>query len=151
MVETGTYPSLTPAQVADQLARLNRTLHGLGFVHGLNPAQWMALRYFHRADEQDRTVMRFADHYGSSRGTASQTISALVRKGYLRRSPNPRKRSSRLLDVTEAGHDLLATDPQHQLVAALGGLPEDTLTLLSNGLSALMLTLGQAPRSMDLP
>ncbi|MCF8482270.1 MAG: MarR family transcriptional regulator [Rhodospirillum sp.] len=132
---------MSPAAIADQLSRLGRTIHGQEFVLGLNPAQWMALRYFKNRDERERTVMRFAEYYGSSRGTASQTISALVRKGYLVRTPNPAKRSSRLLDVTAAGLQRLDQDPQGHLILALGRLPEETLDSLSLGITRLLQSL----------
>jgi DNA-binding MarR family transcriptional regulator len=138
MSDPGSMARRPPSAIADQLSRLGRTIHGQEFVLGLNPAQWMALRYFKDRDAPERTVMRFAEYYGSSRGTASQTISALVRKGYLRRTPNPAKRSSRLLDVTTTGLQLLDQDPQRRLIGALSRLPEETLEGLSQGVTRLL-------------
>jgi DNA-binding MarR family transcriptional regulator len=130
--------SQSPTDVAEQLARLGRHIQGQEFILGLNPAQWMALRYFNTRDERYRTVMRFADYYGSSRGTASQSIAALVRKGYLARTPNPAKRSSRLLEVTPKGLLLLQQDPQRSLIETLSNLPETSLNGLAQGLSQLL-------------
>ncbi|MFB6261826.1 MAG: MarR family transcriptional regulator, partial [Thiohalorhabdaceae bacterium] len=56
-----------------------------GASSGLTPAQWSALRFFASANRFSRTVSAFAAYNVTSRGTASQTIKALERHGYLRR------------------------------------------------------------------
>ena len=57
--------------------------------HGLGPVQWRALRYFAAAEPGARTVTAFAEHHGSSKASASKTVSSMLRKGLLRRLENP--------------------------------------------------------------
>ncbi|GAB5389617.1 MAG: MarR family transcriptional regulator [Alphaproteobacteria bacterium] len=97
--------------IAELLEQIARASHARGFTGGLNPAQWSALRYFSRANESACTVTGFAKHHASSHGTASQTISALVRNGYLERKAVPNNRRTHRLIVTSDGWDMLKTDP----------------------------------------
>ena len=43
----------------------------------LKLSQWMALRYFGRANRFSRTVSAFAHYQGTTRGTASHTLKVL--------------------------------------------------------------------------
>jgi hypothetical protein len=53
----------------------------------LSPAQWMALRFFARANPFSRTPSAFAEFQATTRGTATQAIKALEAGGYLVRQP----------------------------------------------------------------
>lgn len=128
----------TSRAVAELLTQVGRLSHSQGFTAGLNPAQWMALRYFSQANPTVCTVMRFAEYYGSSRGTASQSISALVRKGYLVRRPSPGKKSSHVLQVTEAGRALLAQDPINHLIDGIEDLPDAKKPVFAESLELLV-------------
>lgn len=118
----------TAGAVAQSLEQLVRVHFGRSFVHGLKPAQWQALRYFALAPACERTVTGFARYRCSTMGTASTTISTLVRKGYLGRAgDNPRNSG---LYVTAAGYELLRDDPIHALVGEIAGLdPADQAAL----------------------
>lgn len=128
----------TSRAVAELLTQVGRLSHSRGFTAGLNPAQWMALRYFSQANASVCTVMKFADYYGSSRGTASQSISALVRKGYLVRRPSQEKKSSHVLQVTEAGRALLAQDPINHLIDGIEDLPDAKKPVFAEALELLV-------------
>ena len=52
-----------------------------------SPAQWMALRFFARANPFSRTPSAFAEFQATTRGTATQAIKALEAGGYLVRQP----------------------------------------------------------------
>ncbi len=119
--------------VSELLEQIGRLTHARGFSAGLNPAQWSALRYFHRANDTARTVTSFARYHASSHGTASQTISALVRKGYLKRRAVPDNRRTHRLDLTDTGRELMSEDPLAVLSEAVRGLTaEERLTLASS-------------------
>jgi DNA-binding MarR family transcriptional regulator len=49
----------------------------------LNPAQLAALDYLVRANRFSRAPSQVAEYLGTTRGTMSQTLKSLVRKGYL--------------------------------------------------------------------
>ncbi len=60
-----------------------------------------------RANRLLRSPGRGAAWLAKTPGTASQTIIALERKGYMARSAGPRDKRARRLDVTEAGAAML--------------------------------------------
>lgn len=124
--------------VADLIEQVSRVAHGDAFSRGLNPAQWMALRYFGRANRFSRTVSAFAEYQGTTRGTASQTVKALVTKECLAREPAPRDRRSFHLEVTVGGRTLLENDPIQELTSAIGALTPDQRSRLAEGLGVVL-------------
>jgi len=134
-VDAPSAPSL--ADLADRVEQLNRMLHVHGFSGGLNPAQWAALRHLARAPDGARTVSALALRQGVTPPTASETVSALVRKGMVARIPSPTDRRSQMLSVTESGMAQLAADPLHDLAAALAALDGAERVALGVGLDSL--------------
>ena len=128
-------PQRSVAELVEQLAR---RASADAFSAGLNPAQWSALRYFERANRFSRTVSAFARYHGTTRGTASQTIRALVAKGFLRRTPAEHDQRSFRLDVTERARRRLATDPLAAFVDAAGTLPREECATLARSLGKLL-------------
>ena len=108
---------------ADLVLRLSRVALGEGFVEALTSAQWMALRYFSRANRFSRTVSAFAEFHATTRGTASQTVKGLIRQGYLARIPSDTDGRSARLDVTENAKAIMARDPFEVVVNAAEALP----------------------------
>ena len=72
-------------RLTDLLDRVNRMTRGLQYAQGLNPAQWDALRFVARANKYSRTSGALARFLGTTKGTASQTVNALEKKGLLTR------------------------------------------------------------------
>lgn len=108
---------------ADLLLHLAHRATGAGQAPALSSAQWSALRFFARANRLSRTPSAFARFHGTTRGTASQTVKALVRLGYLERRPSDRDRRRSELHLTAAGNNALKDDPAEALVHAIGSLP----------------------------
>ncbi len=120
----------TASDIAELLDRLGRATHALQFVHGLNPAQWEALRFLGRANRYSRSPSSLATYLGTTKGTASQTLRALESKGYVRRGRASGDRRGVSLELTSEGRALLERDPMQdieQAVAALSGPCVDTL------------------------
>jgi DNA-binding MarR family transcriptional regulator len=131
--------SPTPQEmVAELVEQLSHCACSEAFSAGLNPAQWAALRYLERANRFSRTVSAFADYHGTTRGTASQTIRALVQKGYLRRLPAERDQRSFRLELTDRARTMLASDPFAEFVSAAGTLPRGQCAVLARGLRAML-------------
>jgi len=124
--------------VAELLDQLGHSACSEAFSAGLNPAQWSALRYFERANRFSRTVSAFAEYHGTTRGTASQTIRALIHKGYLQRLPAMHDQRSFRLDLTERARQVLAADPFAEFVSAAGALPSEQCSALARGLQAML-------------
>lgn len=84
----------------------------------LNPAQWAALRFFSGALGR-KTSSEFAKFHQTTRGTANQTVLALIRKGYLKRDVTPNDHRSKSISVTKEGVDALKRDPIRPLILAV--------------------------------
>ena len=144
IVSTRYYPEVldrtpTPEQtVAELVEQLGRCACSEAFAAGLNPAQWAALRYFERANRFSRTVSAFAQYHGTTRGTASQTIRSLVRKGYLLRLPAKHDQRSFRLDLTDTARQALGSDPFGEFVSAASALPAAQCSALAEGLRAIL-------------
>jgi len=132
-------PTDSDAQtIAELVVQLGRITHGSGYGGGLTPAQWAALRYLSRANRFSRTVSAFAEFHATTRGTASQTVKALISHGYLSRARSTRDGRSASLEVTAAAKELLAQDPCADLVYAAGSLSATARSHLATGLKRLL-------------
>jgi DNA-binding MarR family transcriptional regulator len=127
--------SLPPAAVeaAHLIDRLDR-LARRGEVDGLNPAQWEALRFVARANRFSRTPAALAEYLGSTRGTVSQTLITLEKKGYVTRDSGVRDRRSITLGLTPLGERTLIDDPIRALAADLATASTGDLELLVESL-----------------
>ncbi len=124
--------------IAKLIEQLGRCAWGDAFVQGFNPAQWTALRYFDHANRFSRTVGAFARYHGTTRGTASQTVKALVDKRYLRRRPDTRDHRTFRLDLTAKARRLLVRDPFHALVDAADALSTGDRGAVADGLHLML-------------
>jgi len=100
--------ALAAANLLERIGQLTRSDEQIG---GLYPAQWAALRYFARANRFSRTPMALTHYLGSTRGTVSQTIIALERKGLVTRTPSERDKRSVDVELTTTGKNTLLNDP----------------------------------------
>jgi DNA-binding MarR family transcriptional regulator len=110
---------ITSKEIAELLEQVFYQTYRQNFADGLRPSQWAALRYFANAEPQDRTVSGFAGYHGTTTGSASQTIHALVKRGFLARVQAFGDRRSHRLDPTDDGHALLRNDPGHNVRQAI--------------------------------
>lgn len=129
--------------LAELLAQLGRAAYSIGPGEDLTPAQWMALRYFSRANRFSRTASAFADYHATTRGTASQTIKRLVEQGYLSRTPSVRDGRSARLEVTEAGRRALLEDPLKALAHSVQTIPTRARTDMTWRLERVLQSLAQ--------
>ena len=112
--------------IAELIELLTRSLASRRSSNGLNPAQWSALRYFHRSDESARNVGAFAKFRKTTPSSASQTISTLVKKNLIVKMHGSDRRV-RTLRLSAEGRRTLKGDPIVKLKQALQGLPESKL------------------------
>lgn len=129
------------ARVAELIDRLGRMTRELQYVDGLNPAQWEALRYLNRANRYSRTPGGVAEFLGATKGTISQTVSALESKGLIARTPSDRDRRVCLIDLTDEGHRMIARDPVRCIETIVGSMDEATAAQMVGGLGRLMASL----------
>src|SRR6266446_6937622 len=107
---------MSARETAELLMLVGRIVQTEGYHGELSPAQWMALRYFARANPFSRTPSALAEFQATTRGTASQAIKALETGGYLVRHRSKTDRRSVSLRLTDKGNEALARDPFEVLV-----------------------------------
>jgi DNA-binding MarR family transcriptional regulator len=123
------------------LDRISRMARGLQYCHGLNPAQWDSLRFVARSNRFSRTPGALALFFGTTKGTASQTLNALEKKGYLSRVTDPDDKRVRHIALTLSGEELLAEDPLNCLDLAIERLSGDVVDTMAKGLNELCTNL----------
>ena len=74
--------TMSARETAELLLLVGRLVQAEAYDGKLSPAQWMALRYFARANTFSRTPSPFAEFQATTRSTASQAIKALEAGGY---------------------------------------------------------------------
>ena len=97
--------------LTDLLDRLSRLHLSERRDEDLNPAQIAALDYLARANRFSRMPSAVADYLASTRGTVSQTLKALARKGLIREHPGETDKRARRYDLTSEGQSALARLP----------------------------------------
>ena len=125
---------MSARETAELLLLVGRLVQADGYDGKLSPAQWMALRYFARANSFSRTPSAFAEFQATTRGTASQAIKALEAGGYLARQRSPADGRSVTLRLTDKGHEVVARDPFEVLVRAVDSLNAQAQTAMRDAL-----------------
>ena len=129
-----------PARIAAMIERISRITRAREATT-LAPAQWEALRFLARANSLSRQPSAVAAWLATTKGTASQTLIALERKGMITRAPHPGDRRRTILDVTEAGFAQLEGDPLRDLIDTISALPPLHMAALSQSLAHIGNTL----------
>ena len=110
---------------------------------GLNPTQGEVLT---RVDAQPVRAADLASMLGISQASLSDTVSALVKKGLVDRSPDPDDGRARQVAVTDKGHALAMQMPEapEALQAAILDLSEAERGALLRSLMLIIRSLQQA-------
>jgi DNA-binding MarR family transcriptional regulator len=132
---------MSARETAELLLLVGRLVQADGYEGELSPAQWMALRFFARANSFSRTPSAFAEFQATTRGTASQAIKALEAGGYLVRQRSQADGRSVTLRLTDKGHEVVARDPFEALVRAVGSLDRQEQTAMRDALHRVLTTL----------
>jgi len=133
--------TMSARETAELLLLVGRFVQAEGYDGELSPAQWMALRYFARANPFSRTPSAFAEFQATTRGTASQAIKALEARGYLVRQRSKTDRRSVSLRLTNKGNRALARDPFEALVRAVDALGAKERTEMHDTLHEVLATV----------
>lgn len=92
--------------------------------HGLLPVQLMTLEYLSCANDYSNIPIAIAEYFGMTRGTVSQTVGVLVKKGLVERQPCGDNRKLTHLALTAAGRDVLNGSWAFRLERAMLAAPE---------------------------
>lgn len=120
------------------LERLARLMRAREHEDGLNPAQWEALRFLARANRFSNSPGALTRYLGATKGTISQTLMALERKGFVSKSQREGGGKSIRLTLTPKGRDALSRDPWADLARAADGLGGKTKRRMQRGLDELL-------------
>jgi DNA-binding MarR family transcriptional regulator len=132
---------MSARETAELLLLVGRLVQTEGYDGELSPAQWMALRFFARANSFSRTPSAFAEFQATTRGTASQAIKALEAGGYLVRQRSRADGRSVTLRLTNKGNKVIARDPFEVLVRAVGSLDAEVQSAMHDALHNVLTTV----------
>jgi DNA-binding MarR family transcriptional regulator len=124
-------------RIADLIDRVSRAVQRLQYTGGLNPAQWVALRYIAQANRYSRSPSAVAEYLGTTKGTASQTLKALVQKGCMVRTTRAGDGRAVELVLTEAGAAKLENDPLNRIGGAVREI-SDQLSVVNTSFGLLL-------------
>ncbi|WP_282610739.1 MarR family winged helix-turn-helix transcriptional regulator [Pelagibius sp. Alg239-R121] len=116
----------------DRIARISASED---WSDGLNPTQRAAISYLARANRFSRMPSQVADYLSATRGTVSQTLKALARKGLVIEVRSESDRRSVSYEVTPEGQNALEVDTL--LDAALADLGTKDAANLTTSMKAL--------------
>ena len=129
-------PEFRIRALMNRLARLDNASSWSG---DLNPVQRSALEYIRDANRFSRSPSHVAEFLGTTRGTMSQTLKALLRKGFVEEVRSESDKRSISYALTRAGSAVLKEDGV--IALALTKLMDQEVIELENRLSQ---TLRQA-------
>jgi DNA-binding MarR family transcriptional regulator len=132
---------MSARETAELLLQVGRLVQAEGYDGELSPAQWMALRFFARANPFSRTPSAFAEFQATTRGTATQAIKALEAGGYLARQTLKTDGRSVSLRLTSKGKKVLARDPFEVLVRAVASLDATERNAMRRALHEVLSTV----------
>ncbi|MEM7172975.1 MAG: MarR family winged helix-turn-helix transcriptional regulator [Pseudomonadota bacterium] len=127
--------------VVAHLERLARLIQSDAHDAGLRPTQWEALRYLARANRFSRSPSAVTAYLGMTKGTVSQTLMALERKGLIGKKELAVDRRVVTLQITAKGKRTLEKDPLARVEAAVGKLKASETERLEEGLQAVLTRL----------
>ena len=110
---------------------------------GLSSAQLFVLSKL--VDASAPSVNALARRVHAHQSSVSVVVDLLVKRGFVRRSPDPEDRRRRMVELTLTGRQRLRRAPrsvQSKLVAAIAALSRANRRALSNGLDKVVRTLG---------
>jgi DNA-binding MarR family transcriptional regulator len=105
-----------------QLARLGALWRRADFTQGLKPVHWDVLRYLNIANRYSTTPGALTDYLGATKGTISQTLGLLEKKGLIAKSGRIDDKRSVSLRLTESAIAVLVEDQRHLSADIVDGL-----------------------------
>lgn len=122
-------------RIKELIDRLGRISAAGEWSEDINPTQWTALSYLARANRFSRSPSQVSDFMTATRGTVSQTLKALARKGLITEVRSEHDKRSISYSITEKGKMLFQKTSTIE-DAALALNNEETSSLLA-GLETL--------------
>lgn len=108
-------------QILALLNRLARLDASQGWAGDLNPTQCAAAAYLARANRFSRSPSHVAEYLGTTRGTMSQTLKALEKKGYIIPAEESLDKRSISYQLTDTGREKVS--PSSLMTDAIEAMP----------------------------
>ena len=121
------------------LSRLSRLINHEGHAEGLKPAQWDALRYLAQANRFSRSPGALTAYLGATKGTISQTLMSLEKKGLVTKTQDPKDKRAVGLELTSTGKSFADQDALQPFQEVLSGLPAEEQKDIEAALEKLLL------------
>lgn len=109
--------------------------------HGLLPIHLQVLAYLARANHYSDMPIAIAEYFGISRGSVSQTVAVLERKGLIERHADPANRKRIHLRLSARGQAVADDSWARRLERLLADHPEIDAAALDEGLRGLLTAL----------
>ena len=139
----------TARDVAQLISHVGRVAYSGGRGQVLTAAQYAALRYFGQSNRFSRTTSAFAQFHGTTRGTASQTVKALVEHGYLSRTRSLLDGRRFCFDLTGQARSALKKDPLNDVAKAVSQLPRKARAAVARSLRQILAELARSRGGME--
>ncbi|MEO9875629.1 MAG: MarR family transcriptional regulator [Anderseniella sp.] len=123
-------------RIRDLIDRIARLSAADEWSDDINPTQWVALSYLARANRFSRAPSQVAEFMAATRGTVSQTLKALARKGLISEVRSALDKRWISYSITEEGTAVL--NRKTIIDEAASGLDDGTVGQLADGLEALV-------------
>ncbi|MCU7876307.1 MAG: MarR family transcriptional regulator [Candidatus Thiodiazotropha sp. (ex. Lucinoma kazani)] len=119
------------------LLRVEAREHGAG--NGLLPIQLEALHYLRECNRYSDTVQGVSEYLGQTKGTVSQTLKVLEKRGLVKKQPDSNDRRLVHLQVTATGRKTLdKVVPAMFLIEALKSTSETKIGQLTDDLKGVL-------------
>lgn len=125
-----------PKHIKELIDRLGRINAADEWGQDINPTQWTALSYLAKANRFSRAPSQVSDFLAATRGTVSQTLKALAKKGLVEETRSKQDKRSISYSVTDAGRVLFQKNST--IEDALLRMDEHEATILIDGLENLV-------------
>ncbi|PCK05790.1 MAG: MarR family transcriptional regulator [Alteromonadaceae bacterium] len=131
---------LKTQQLLERLASLLRSeSRNLLLKYGLQPVQFEALQYLSLCNRYSDTPMAVTEYLGQTKGSISQTIKVLEKKGLLeKRADQKDKRVIHLVLTVDGQHLVRQMQPLPMLQRAGSCLGDEAVTVITASLKSLL-------------
>lgn len=129
---------MDPSLLLHLIDRLARDVTSAGHAHGLNPVQWDVLRYLAAANRFSLSPKALTAYFRATKGTVSQTLSTLGKRGLIDKTQSGTDRRSVVLALTPAGLAMLERDPLSGFGTVLAMLAPAELAAVQSSLTKIL-------------
>ena len=137
---------LETQQLLERLASLLRKeTRSLLLQHGLQPVQFEALYYLSICNRYSDTPMGVTDYLGLTKGSVSQTLKVLEKKGLIDKIPDNNDKRVAHMSLTKVARNLLDNIPPSPLLERANKLfSKENAATINTSLRSLLSSMQQA-------